>query len=329
MPTATQSYNWAHTDACIACPRAPSEALLSTPYVSLADFAHTLAERSDTLPAYAHPEGPPIHLGEELGLRYRLDDLLDTMVALQRAEWLHDSVYLGPRSMSEVYGELLQCCRTLGIPVPPAVIGPIPGRSQGTFGTDARAYVRLSSFYMSAASSDQRRFILGRLAGHIHCEQVTWGTMYALLVDHNGVRRLARRAIGPALEFILAPLSVGARLALSRWHRAAELTADRAGLLCAGSLAAAGESLLRLSLGVRPNVTPEEYMEQQRSQRPDTSPGRFAEVLSSQPWTHKRMKALELFTRSQTWVDAGHEPLGDVISKDELDAQTSKLLGVG
>ncbi len=304
---------------------------MTAPYIPLADFAATWAERSDERPDYATPDGPPVHLGEELGLRHRLDDLLDTVVALQRADWLQDSVYLGPRSMPEVYGELLHAARTLQIAVPPAVVGPCGGSTQGTFGTDARAYLRVSSFFMTGAKPAQRQFVLGRLCGHIDAHQVTWGTLYALLVDHNGVRRLATRAIGPALEFILAPLSVGARLALSRWHRSAEITADRAGLLCCGDLDAAGLALLRLSLGVKPGLSPEEYLEQAKNRRGEDTPGAWAEVLSGQPWTHKRMKALELFARSQPWVDAGHEPVGDgdVVSSEELHRLTTNLLQVG
>src|SRR5690606_3953853 len=168
----------------------------------------------------------------------------------------------------------------------------------------------------------ERRFLLGRLCGHVKARQVTWGTLYALLVDHDGLRRVGRRTLGPALEVFLAPLSLGARVALSRWHRAAEITADRAGLIAAGDLETSRRALLRLALGVRPDLDPTDYLDALRSAHAQDSPGRWTELLSAQPWMHKRMQALELFTRSAAWAEASGQEVPDPLSRDELDRRT-------
>jgi hypothetical protein len=201
-------------------------------------------------------------------------------------------------------------------------------RSQGCFGTDGRAFLYLSTFFFGPASDGERLFLAGRLCGHIAAQQVTANTLYALLVDHNGLRQVARRAVGPVLDVVLAPLSLGVRLALSRWHRAAEITADRAGMLCAGGLQPAGDALLRLTLGTRGDVDPGTYLSQLRASGGPRSPGRFTELLASEPWTHKRLKALELFSRSALWAELSGQPVDEPIDRDALEAGTRRILGV-
>ncbi len=302
------------------------------PYPSLVDFAATFAERDAAeVPAWVHDPGLSILPGlDTLGLRSRVEDILDTAVALQRSEWLQEGVYVGPRAMGDVYRDVLEAARVLQIAVPPALISSRGAATQGAFGTDARAYLHLSSFFMAAAGPGERLFVTGRLCGHIAARQVTLSTLYAVLADSQGLRKVARQGLGPTLEFVLAPLSVGVRLTLSRWHRAAELSADRAGLLVCGDLDSARMALLRQALGIEPDLSPEEYLDQNRTSRESGSPGRWAEVLSSRPWMHKRMRGLEIFARSQLWTEAGHDaPDGESLELAELERQTTSLLGVG
>ncbi len=302
---------------------------MGVPYVSLGDFAATFDERGDSAPEWAYPGStvPPIlHTPE---VQTRVEEVLDTVVAVQRATWLQDGVYVGPQAMSSVYGDVLDCARELRIAVPPAVVAGCSIRSQGVFGTDSRAFLYLSSFFFTeSAAPEQRRFQAGRLCGHIAAQQVTAATLYAVVVDDRGLRSAVRRAVGPVLEFVMAPLSVGVRLALSRWHRAAEITADRAGLLCAGSLQGASNAMLRTALGVNPRVDPSRYLDQLRASRGAQDPGKWTELLNDQPWTHKRMRALELFSRSALWADLTGEEVSDPLDRDALERQTAALMGV-
>lgn len=300
----------------------------SPPYVSLADFAAGFDGAAGALPSWVHPDAAAPQVLEAIGLRHRLEDVLDTVVALQRAEWLHDGVYAGPTAMPSVYRDVLHSARVLKVAVPPAILAGAGFSAQGCFGTDERAFLYLSTFFFDPASEGERRFLTGRLCGHIAARQVTASTLYALLVDQNGLRSLARRGVGPVLEVVLAPLSLGVRLALSRWHRAAEITADRAGLLACGDLEHAGTALLRMALGRRPEVDVRTYLEQLRHARGRSAPGRWTELLASQPWTHKRLEALALFAGSALWAELTGTPVEDPLPREELDARTSRLLGV-
>lgn len=297
-------------------------------YVSLTDFATTFHEGGGALPSWVHPDAAAPAVLDTLGLRTRMEDVLDTVVALQRAEWLHDGVYAGPTAMPSVYRDVLHAARTLKIAVPPAILAGSGLKAQGAFGTDGRAFLYLSTFFFDPASDGERKFMAGRLCGLIAARQVTASTLYALLVDHHGIREMARKAVGPMLEVVLAPLSMGVRLALSRWHRAAEISADRAGLLCCGDLEAAGRAMLRQSLGRTPDVGVAAYLEQLKASRTASNPGKWTELLADQPFTHKRLQALDLFARSEVYADWTGEPVADPLSRAELDAQTSRLLGV-
>jgi len=300
---------------------------MTTPYVSLKDYVATRDAPTDRSVPWVHPDaeaGLPL---QSASVRFRVEELVDTVVSVQRAGWLQDGVFVGPNAMPDVYRDVLQCSRLLSTHVPPAIVGGGALRSQGAFGTDARAYLYLSSYFFDTGNESERLFMAGRMCGHIAARQVTASTVYAMLVDQKGLRAVAKRAVGPLLEVFLAPLSLGLRLALARWHRAAEITADRAGMLCAGSLDGAGRALLRVSLGIRPRVSYEDYMEQLRASRTG-GPGRWAELLSSEPWMHKRMAAMELFAQSELWAQATGESIADPLSTDELNRRTTALLGV-
>jgi len=297
-------------------------------YVSLADFASTFQTGGDRPPAWVHSGAGSPRILASLGFGDRMEDVLDTIVALQKAEWLHDGVYAGPGAMPVVYRDVLHCARELRIAVPPAIVAGSPLRSQGCFGTDDRAFLYLSTFFFDPAPAAERRFLVGRFCGHIAAHQVTIATVYALIVDQEGLRAIARRGVGPLLEIVLGPASLGVRLALSRWHRAAEITADRAGLLCCRDLEGAGRALLRMSLGRTPDMDVATYLATLRASRGDGAPGKWTELLQAAPFTHKRLEALALFAGSALWAELTGEQVANAIPTDELTARTSRLLGV-
>jgi hypothetical protein len=299
------------------------------PYISLADYAAGFDAREQALPAWLPPgAAAPLVLDAPL-MRARVEDIVDTVVALQRADWLEDGVFVGPSSMPTVYDHVLQGARTLKVAVPPAIVAGAALSSQGIYGTDARAYLYLSTYFFGSATESESRFLTGRFLGLSASHLVTANTLYALLVDHGGLREMASRSVGPVLEVVLAPLSLGLRMALSRWHRFAEVGADRAGLLCNDDLRGAGKALLRMSLGGDRGVEPDAYLAQLDAVRAEDSPAKFAQLLADKPWTHKRMRALALFHRSQAFADAGGTPAsGPLLSTDALNAQTLELMGV-
>lgn len=299
--------------------------MTNAPYTSLADFAATWTDRPERAPFAAWPSARAPRLPPQIA--ERVDEIVDTVVAVQRAEWLQEGAYLGPRAMPEVWRAVLDAARTLKVVVPVGIVARVGPSDQGVHGTDDRPFLLLSSAFVQTAEPTEVRFIVGRQIGHMAAQQVTARSVYRLLVDHNGIRRVARRAVGPTLEFVLAPTSLALRLALSRWHRVAELTADRAGLLVAGDLDAARKALLRCALGDAATLSVEDYLHSNRAQ--DPGPGRWSELLADRPWLHKRIRALELWSRSEPYVALGGTPTAQpLIDAATLERRTRALLSV-
>lgn len=297
-------------------------------WTSLAEFAARFDAPPGERPAWVLPEAREVPL-ESLGLRGRVEDVLDTVTALQRAEWLQDGVYVGPSVLPAVYRDALAAARRMAVAVPPVIVCGVSARAQGATGTDGRAFVALSSLWIEGATDGERAFVLGRACGEIAARQVTADSLYAVLVDGDGLRAIARRAVGPLLEVALAPIGLAARVALSRWHRAAEMSADRAGLLVCGSVEAAASSLLRASLSTRPGFGVDAWLAQLRAASRDAAPGRWAELLQAEPWAHKRIAALDIFARSERYHRLQGTTGTDLVSDADLDKRTAALLAVG
>ena len=302
-------------------------------YPSLAEFAATWSAAQESgAPGWLHPTRPPA-LDGALGGR-TLGEVLDTAVALQRSEWLVDGIYAGPTAHSRAWDAVVRSARRLDILPPITIIGPCSDAQQTVIGTNERPVLRLSAPFFERASTVEQDFVLGRLCGHVRAQQVSWATLYALMADHRGIRSVARRYIGPTLDIVLAPTSLAVRLGLSRWHRAAEINADRAGLVVCQDPRSALETMLRLALGSTPDITPEQYLAQREHLGRDHSVSRWTEALADSPWLDKRMRALDLFVKSSAWrsarLEEPKEPSSDALLDDEtLAAEVNALLGVG
>ncbi len=295
-------------------------------YVSLEDFASTFGVGGDATAPWVHPHARTPEMIERTGLRYRLEDVLDTVVALQRANRLQDGIYASPHAMPHVYRSVLTAARTLHIAVPPAILAGTGSKMQGCFGTDGRAFLYLSTFFFDSAEEGERLFMAGRLCGYIAAKLVTANTMYSLIADNGGIRTLVPRGLRPVLDVVLSPLSLGVKIALSRWQRACEISVDRAGLVVNQDIEMAARALMRQTLGRKPQIDKDTYLDQHRDS--DTSPGRWAELLSGAPWAYKRIRAMELFAQSKLYADLTGQPVDDPLSTEELDQRTTQILGV-
>jgi hypothetical protein len=295
-------------------------------YVSLAEFAATSFERPARAPFAVDPRAAPPRLPPALASR--VDEIVDTVVAVQRAAWLEDGARMGPDALPDAWRGALDAARRLGVPVPVGLAARVGMDAQGIQGTDDRPFLLLSAVFAATAEPGELRFEIGRQIGAVAARQVTARSLYGLVVDHNGARRLARQAVGPSLDIVLAPLSLGLRVALSRWHREAELTADRAGLLVADDLDAARRALLRCALGAEPPMSVEAWLGRARGR--DTGPARWTEIVADRPWLRKRLRALEDWAGSEPFAALGGTPTpGPLLSADALANRTSELLAVG
>jgi hypothetical protein len=115
------------------------------------------------------------------------------------------------------------------------------------------------------------------------------------------------------------------------WSRAAEITCDRAGLICCGDLDTAQRSLATLMTGgvaALRGINIDEYVRQLNQVR--SSPLRLLELFQTHPLIPKRLEALRLFAECDVFFDwrTDLERPTDLRSREDVDAACARLLGV-
>jgi Zn-dependent protease with chaperone function len=126
------------------------------------------------------------------------------------------------------------------------------------------------------------------------------------------------------VKWIIGP----AMLALSGWSRRAEVTCDRAGLLCAKSVDVSTRALTKLALGstkLQDELNLEAFVAQHEEGK--ASIGRFAEIKASHPWLPARILALRAFAESELYQQ--HTGLGaSGLSMAQVDEKVHEIIKV-
>jgi Zn-dependent protease with chaperone function len=126
------------------------------------------------------------------------------------------------------------------------------------------------------------------------------------------------------VQWIVGP----AMLALSGWSRRAEITCDRAGLLCTKRLDVATRSFAKLALGstkLYDELNIEAFVAQHDEGKGGI--GRFAELNANHPWLPKRVLALRAFAESELYRK--HAGIGaGGLAMDEVDQKVHEIIKV-
>ncbi len=234
-------------------------------------------------------------------------------------ELLGNAVKVGPKQFPRIHGITVECATTLGIPVPQVYIVPQIGSiNAATYGLDHDAFIMVHAATVDALSDEELRFVIGHECGHIQNNHVVYLTTLHIL-------RLVLQAA--AAGVLLAPVLVPATLALQSWARAAEVTCDRAGLLCCKNLDVATRSFVKLAIGSRhlfEQINVDAYLDQLKEAKGGY--GRMGELNHSHPYLTKRIEALHVFAASALYRHAvGLEGGAD---RDELEKRTEEIVRV-
>lgn len=256
-------------------------------------------------------------------------------VPIQRA--LHEvrGVAVSPRQLPQVHAMGVSCAERLGIGVPQIFIVQDPTLNGFTFATnDVDQLIVLTSGLVGALDPVELEFVIGHECGHIHNRHVVYNTLWELLTNVLARRILlgALATLGPAAwvaQLIAVAFTVSTTYVFGRWHRCAEITCDRAGLICCGDVDAAQRVNGRLhmgGLGHLDGFSNEEYRKQ--TQTYSKSWLRLMELLQSHPPGPKRAEALARYASSD--VLAAWRPelrgAGPLVPQSEIDAEIEKLI---
>jgi Zn-dependent protease with chaperone function len=229
-----------------------------------------------------------------------------------KSQMLGNAVKVSDRQFPRIYNIVKACSDKLHIVQPTIYIVNEPHLNAATFGTNDDSFIMVHSALIDHYSDAELLTVIGHECGHIHNSHVVYLTALHYLTRMAGV--FVRWAVEPAL------------IALRSWSRRAEITCDRAGMLCGGDEATAHRALAKLALGshkLYDEFNLEAFLEQYEEGKEGL--GRYMEVFATHPWLPKRILAMRVFGQSELYRKAA--ALGDGgLSMTEVDDRVKALL---
>ncbi|MCC6524884.1 MAG: M48 family metallopeptidase [Polyangiaceae bacterium] len=226
---------------------------------------------------------------------------------------LGNTIKVGPTQFPRVHNLGKQCAETLGIAPPTIYIVNNPTLNAATAGTNDDSFILVHSALVDHLSDEELLSVIGHECGHIHNNHVVYLTAMRFLTD------MAGRFLG----WIVLP----ALVALQAWSRRAEITCDRAGLLCSGDIKVSTRALAKLALGsnkLYEELNMEAFLEQYEEGKEGI--GKITEYLASHPWLPKRVKALRVFAESQLFRERTGGSGG--LTMDQVDQEVHGIIKV-
>lgn len=248
----------------------------------------------------------PVRLAAEASVR--------AFKAWYRSDILGKAIKVSGRQFPQLYSLVRDCADELSIPAPTVYITQdFSSINAGTFGTETDSFILINSATVDRLSEAELRFVIGHECGHIQNSHVTYSTALHFLTSMAGT----------FVKWIVTP----ARVALMGWSRRAEITCDRAGLICARDLDAATNALVKLAVGSQKlvdQVDLEDYLAQVDEIKDGI--GRVSEYFLTHPYLPKRVKALRLFAESDYYRH--HISLDGGVPLVQVDKQVDDIVSV-
>src|SRR3954469_1018661 len=206
--------------------------------------------------------------------------------SVEKSRMLGTAVKVTEKQFPKVWKLGVKCAEALRIPIPTLYVSPnIGSLNAHTFGTGDDPYVVVNAALIDHLSEVELLDVIGHECGHIQNNHVVY--MTTLFFLRHAANAFLRWSVRPAV------------LALNAWARRAEITCDRAGLICTRSLDVSIGVLVKLALGSQKlysDVNLEEYLGQMEEAQKGI--GRLDELSRTHPYLPKRVAALRLFAET-------------------------------
>ena len=200
-------------------------------------------------------------------------------VTLARGRLLGSCVRIHESQYPRVFAIAKQCAAALDLPMPMVFVRDDPVVPLLTVGLGDPYSIVISSNWIEHFKDDELTFMIGRELGHIAAGH----TQFTSLLSVNGN------------ENVIVSLIFGA------WIRKTELTCDRIGLLCCGSIDAAMRAIVIASFhGFGRKIDHMMFAEQSREVKSD-SVLRLGEWLGSMPYATRRIDVMREFFATELY----------------------------
>lgn len=265
--------------------------------------------------------------------------ICSTVVATKLQEANLNFIAVGPNQFPEVYQIACDCAKTLGIAIPNIYISSVHDASQGAVSVlnaytyaydDVEPFIVITDFALERLTLGELKALIGHECGHIHNNH----GIYDMLV--NLLTSVGLYGTGMIDRMLAQILSAGVQLTLNMWSRAAEVSADRAAVICCDHISDAvslNQKLLYGGAKVDDKITTEMSIESLKAQLAvnyDTVI-RYNELFATHPITIKRIMADMEFAECETlyqWRPDLKKPGQTVRSKEETDMRCKKFIDV-
>ncbi|MCP4572891.1 MAG: M48 family metalloprotease [bacterium] len=262
---------------------------------------------------------------KELFEAYRVGDFLDAFDENRRRhdegvreQLLQHGIRLSERLSPRIFGIHEQVCRALEIEGD-AEIFCLPDRDVNAFAIlDVREgkthmLVGMTAGALEELDDAELASIIGHELGHF-------------LFEHNRMNALLNLDPEDSASTVLPPF--GESLFL-RWRKKAEISSDRAGLLACRDFRASARALLKATFGLsEKNLNLDVDALLQQIGEIESSPELMGSVFSSHPLLPIRLKALQLFARSEQAVDCGCQLEGERLTLDQVEDEIDNLMNL-
>ena len=257
---------------------------------------------------------------------------------MMQQENMH-SLAVGPNQFPEIYQIGCDCAKKLGIAVPNIYIQPSGDLNAYAYATDdSEPFIVVTSTLLELMTLGEIKCVIGHECGHIQNYHSTYNVLSGLLIQAGMTGGVIADQL--LLDGLLSPLydilTTGIKLTLNKWSRAAEVTADRAGMICCDNLEDAysvNKKFLYGAVKVEDKIDTNLSIDSLREQMKMTmnNPARLNERLATHPLPIKRIFAELEFAESETlynWRPDLKTPGCTMRSKEEVDRRCKRYIDV-
>jgi Zn-dependent protease with chaperone function len=209
-----------------------------------------------------------------------------------------------PKMFGRLHRSLTWACKILDVAEPEMYVTLDPVPNAWTYG-HTKPFITVTSGLIDMMTDEELFFVIGHEVGHIKAGHVLYGTM---------ARNIAAvvELIGQATLGIGAWLGQGLVVALYEWYRCAELTCDRAALLCVQDLEPGRDTFMKLAGGttrLAAEMDRDEFLRQVRDYEDvdHSTLDKAYKLLLTIPRTHPF--AMQRARELERWFESGYVEL--------------------
>ena len=236
------------------------------------------------------------------------------------------ALQVGPKQLPDIYELTLDCAKRLGIGPPNVFVVHDQSINAATYASDTTTpTIMLHSGLIERVTPGELKCVIAHECGHIHNEHNVYMSIANLV--QTGL------AVGGLMNTIFSLLSKAAILLIAEWSRAAEVTCDRAAMICSDNIEDAINVNKKLLYGSFLGRDDEVNIEDIRSQFEHISStiSVITEVYADHPSSLRRVLTSDEFTRCEVlyqWRPELKKPGMELHTKEESDKICTKYTAV-